>query len=69
MKIDIRTDNAGSPSSTILATYTIPLATYNAITDDTEFIVNLPCNVTAGTLYHIVATNTATEALNVYFVL
>jgi len=69
MKIDIRTDNAGSPSSTILATYTIPLATYNAITDDTEFIVNLPCNVTAGTLYHIVATNTATEALNAYFVL
>lgn len=62
VKIDIRTDNAWDPSSTILATYTIPLATYNALTTNSEFLVNLPCNLTAWTKYHIVGSNTATEA-------
>ena len=62
LKIDIQTDSAWNPSWTILATYTIPLATYNALTTTAEFLINLPCNLTAWTKYHIVATNTATEA-------
>lgn len=62
-KIDIRTDNAWVPSATILATYTIPLATYNALSV-WEFLVNVPYNLTTGTVYHIVCSNTATEWLN-----
>ncbi len=60
-KVDVVTNNAGSPSTTILATQTIALATYNALAL-WEFTVNLPCNLTAWTLYHYVISNTATEA-------
>lgn len=61
LKVDLRTDNAGAPSATILATYTIPLATYNALSV-WEFTVNLPSNITAWSKYHYVLTDTATEA-------
>ncbi len=61
VKFDVRTDNAGDPSTTILATYTMPLATYNALTVNADFTVNLPCNLTPWTKYHYVITDTATE--------
>jgi len=63
LKIDVRTDNGSwDPTSTILATTTIPLATYNALSTNAEFLVNLPCNVTPWTKHHYVATNTANES-------
>ena len=58
---NLRTDNAWDPSATILATYTMPLATYNALTTNADFTVNLPANLTAGTKYHYVIYDTATE--------
>jgi len=61
-KVDLRTDDgSGNPSSTILATTTISLANYNALPNG-EFVVNLWANLTIGTKYHYVITNTATEA-------
>ncbi len=60
-KFEVRTNNAWDPSTTVLASYTMPLATYNALTVNSDFTVNLPCNLTAWTKYHYVLTNTATE--------
>lgn len=60
-KVEIRNNNWGDPWSTVLATVTIPLATYNALSSNAEFWVNVPTNLTPWTLYHIVAIDTATE--------
>ena len=62
LKIDVRTTSAGDPTATILATYTMPLATYNALWV-WEFTVNLPCNLTVWTLYAYVISDTVVEAL------
>lgn len=67
LKIDIRTDDGSwNATSTILASYTIPLATYTALSI-WKYSVNLPCTLTPWTKYHIVWSNTATEAWTNYF--
>lgn len=53
MVFRIATDSADAPTSTILASYTMPSATYNALSVATNFTINLPCNLTAGTKYWI----------------
>lgn len=60
--IKIVTNNAGNPSSTIVWSYTMPLATYNAIGINSEFYVPLYCAwLTIWLTYWITATDTVAE--------
>ena len=61
MVFKIATDSADSPTSTILASYTMPSATYNALWA-TEFTVNLPCNLTAWTKYWLLVNYSISSA-------
>lgn len=50
----IATDSwSDNPTTTILASYTMPSATYNALSVWVDFTINLPCNLTAWTKYWI----------------
>ena len=53
MTVSIVNNNVTVPWSTVFATYTIPNATWNAIANDTDYVVNLPCNLTPWTTYWI----------------
>ena len=68
-KIDIRSDDwSGNPSWTILASTTVALATYNALSVNAEYFVSLfYSELTPWTKYHYVVSNTATEASWNYF--
>jgi hypothetical protein len=51
---NVYTNNAGSPSTTAVATdYTITSAQWNALADNAEFTINLPCTLTPWTLYWV----------------
>lgn len=68
-KIDIRSDDwSGNPSWTILASTTVALATYNALSVNAKYFVSLfYSELTPWTKYHYVVSNTATEASWNYF--
>ena len=53
MTVSIVNNNAGVPWATVFASFTIPNATWNAIANDTDYVVNLPCNLTPWTTYWI----------------
>jgi len=52
MTFSIVNDSAWSPWTTIYATYVMSNATYIALTDNAEFTVNLPCNLTPWTYWN-----------------
>ena len=53
MIFKILNDNLDSPWTTVMASYTMPSATYNALANNMEFTVYFPNNLTAGTKYWI----------------
>lgn len=64
--VSIRNNNAGTPGTTIIASTTYTPAQWNALTDNTYNITSLPCILTAGTTYHIVADGGGADASNYY---
>lgn len=65
MVFRIATDSGSdTPTATILATYTMPSATFNALSVWVDFTINLPCNVTAWTKYWILANTTVSSWVN-----
>ena len=56
----IATDSwSDNPTTTILASYTMPSATYNTLSVWVDFTINLPCNLTAWTKYWILFKNSS----------
>lgn len=51
MTFSIVNDSADNPWTTVYATSVMSNATYLALANDTDFTVNLPCNLVAGTKY------------------
>lgn len=57
-------DNAWTIGTTTIASITLSNATYQAIANDTDYILNLPCNLTAWTLYWLTIEASTSDALN-----
>ena len=65
MVFRIATDSwSDTPTTTILAAYTMPSATFTALSVWVDFTINLPCNVTAWTKYWILANTTVSSWVN-----
>lgn len=66
VEISIQTDSSNTPSAVKLATITIPNATWNAITVNTDYTVSLPCilNADGSTKYWIVWASSTSDASN-----
>jgi hypothetical protein len=64
MVFTLRTDNSDDPSSTILETVTIPNATWEAITVNTDYTIPFTTTLTAGTPYWLTFFSTTTDASN-----
>ena len=64
--VKIRNDNADSPWTTVLASYTITNAVWNAIAWYTDYVVPLPCNLTIGgsTKYWIEVGSSTSDVAN-----
>ena len=62
--VAIQADSWGFPTGTSLASYTIPNATWNGLAPSTLTTVNVPCNLTTGSKYHIVMTASTSDAVN-----
>jgi hypothetical protein len=62
----LRTDNATKPSTTILSTVVIPNATWNAITADTDYTVDLSSTLTIGNTYWFVAESSTKDDTSNY---
>ena len=64
--VKIRNNSAWSPWSTVLASYTIPNATWNGLSANTDYVVPVPCNLTVdwSTTYWIEISSTTSDAVN-----
>jgi len=64
VNVAICTNNAWSPSTTVLWSVTIASATWNAIADGAEYTVRLPLDLTPGTTYWIRFYSSTADNLN-----
>jgi hypothetical protein len=64
--VEIRTETSSSPSSTVLATTTIPNATWNGYTVNTDVTLSMPLTLTVdgSTKYWIVFTSSTADSVN-----
>lgn len=62
--VAICTNNAGSPSTTVLGSVTISSATWNAIADGAEYTVYIPLDLTVWTTYWIRFYSSTADNLN-----